>query len=69
MSNNNCDSCFDGAKFKNLDYQQVLKNAKQYAVEKKQDMAVYKEADQWQYIAVEHAIANGIAFSAVVSQY
>ena len=67
--NNSCDSCFDGAKFKNLDYEEVKKKAKAYAVETSQDMVLYKEADAWHYVAIAYALANGIIFSEVVSQY
>ena len=64
-----CDTCFDGAKFKNIDYEQVKKQAKDYAVTKKQDVAIYQENGVWLFCEVQTAISNQLPIREIVSQY
>ena len=64
-----CEGCFDGAKYKTLDYEHIKTEAKQYAVTNQKDMAIYQESGNWLFVDVQEAISQHIPFREVVSKH
>lgn len=64
-----CDNCFDKAKHKEKDYEQIKQKAKDYAVTAQKDMAIYNENGEWCFIDVQQAISSGIPFREIVSKH
>jgi len=65
----NCDHCFDDAKYKQVDYETLKKQVKQYAVTHQKDMAIYQESGTWLYMEAQQVISSGIPYREIVSKY
>lgn len=64
-----CDGCLITNKSNDLSFEQIKKEAKLYAQEKKTPVALYKEGFQWFFIEASRAFANNYPITEVLSQY
>lgn len=62
-----CEGCFLSAKGQAAELSRIIKEAKNYAVQNQTTVAVYKEGNEYRYIAA--ASAAGLPVLQYVSQY
>lgn len=64
-----CDGCVTSEKLKNRERDSAIEKAKQYAKEKKIEIAVYQEAGEWKFINAFLAAELHYPVAFIVSQY
>jgi len=64
-----CEACIYSAEQLHRAYQTARKNAKQYARDNDTQVVLYQDGPDWFYITLEKAVAEGIPYREILSQY
>lgn len=64
-----CEGCFISAKGQARDKESATQQAKEYAIQNKVTMAIYKEAGEYKFTTAELAATTGLPVLGYVSQF
>lgn len=64
-----CEGCLTSNKAQQQELERVRKEAKEYAVQNNQTMAIYKEGNEFRHLDAREAIARGYPVVEFVSQH